>query len=86
MREAFTKEQTELLPLPDNPFETNEKQTVIARKTPYIRFDQNDYSIPHHYVQKSLQVVADLHRTTVPGGITFNQQSSSVSLATFAQV
>ena len=65
VREAFTKEQPDLLPLPDNPFETNEKQTVIARKTPYIRFDQNDYSIPHHYVQKSLHVLADLHQVRV---------------------
>ncbi len=65
VREAFHREQPDLLPLPDNPFDTREKQTVIARKTPYIRFDQNDYSIPHHYVQRPLQVVADLTRVLV---------------------
>jgi hypothetical protein len=65
VRDAFIKEQPVLLALPDNPFNTQEKLTAIARKTPYIRFDQNDYSIPHQYVQKSLQVVADLKRVRV---------------------
>jgi len=36
-----------LLALPDNPFDTAERAVVRARKTPYIRFDLNDYSIPH---------------------------------------
>ena len=65
VREAFSKEQSSLLGLPDNPFNTQEHQTVIARKTPYIRFDQNDYSIPHQHVQKSLQVIADLKQVRV---------------------
>ena len=29
-------------------------------KTPYIRFDANDYSIPHHYVGRTLAVSATL--------------------------
>jgi hypothetical protein len=49
-----------LLALPDNPFDTRERVEVRARKTPYIRFDWNDYSIPHQHVQKALSVNADL--------------------------
>ncbi len=33
---------------------------VEGAKTPYIRFDLNDYSIPHQQVQKTLSVNADL--------------------------
>jgi transposase len=60
VREAFCQEQPGLLALPDNPFDTRERVEVRGRKTPYIRFDLNDYSIPHQYVQKTLSVNADL--------------------------
>jgi len=60
VREAFLLEQPSLLALPDNPFNTRERVEVRARKTPYIRFDLNDYSIPHQHVQKILSVNADL--------------------------
>jgi hypothetical protein len=29
------------------PFPTDEIKAVSAGKTPYVRFDLNDYSIPH---------------------------------------
>ncbi len=60
VRDAFAEEQPSLLALPDNPFDTRERVEVRARKTPYIRFDLNDYSIPHAQVQKTLSVNADL--------------------------
>ena len=60
VREAFLREQPSLLELPENPFDTRERVEVRARKTPYIRFDLNDYSIPHQQVQKTLSVNADL--------------------------
>ena len=58
VREAFLQEQDSLLTLPDNPFDTREVQPVRARKTPYIRFDLNDYSIPHNKVGRALTVSA----------------------------
>jgi len=61
--EAFKQEQLSLLNLPDNPFNTDERKTVTAQKTPYVRFDLNDYSVPHSQVQKHLTVHASL--TTV---------------------
>ena len=54
--------------MPDNPFDSRERAAVIARKTPYIRFDLNDYSIPHQHVQKPLTVTADLAQLRVLDG------------------
>jgi len=68
VREAFTREQPSLLTLPDNPFDTRETVVVRARKTPYIRFDLNDYSIPHQQVQKALSVNADLETVRIIDG------------------
>jgi transposase len=58
VREAFTQEQPKLLALPDNPFPTDERAAVSAAKTPYVRFDCNDYSIPPTHVQRTLTVLA----------------------------
>jgi transposase len=68
VREVFIQEQPRLLPLPDNPFDTHERCEVRARKTPYIRFDLNDYSIPHSHVQKQLSVHADPHWVRIIDG------------------
>ena len=42
--------------------------TGSSRKTPYVRFDLNDYSIPHGHVKKSLTVVATLTEVKVIDG------------------
>ncbi len=68
VRKAFLLEQPSLLALPDNPFDTRERVEVRARKTPYIRFDLNDYSIPHQQVQKTLSVNADLKSVCILNG------------------
>ena len=44
---AFAQEQGRLLALPGDDFPTDEVKAVSAGKTPYVRFDLNDYSIPH---------------------------------------
>jgi hypothetical protein len=68
VREAFEQEQSHLLSLPDNPFPTEERIEVSAGKTPYIRFDLNDYSIPHTSVRRVLTVVATLTDVRVLDG------------------
>jgi len=68
VRDAFTQEQPTLLTLPDDQYPTCEQKTVCARKTPYIRFDLNDYSIPHTHVQKTLTINADLDQVRVIEG------------------
>ena|ERR1700733_14739382 len=47
VREVFLDEAARLLPLPDNPAPLLERVAVKVGKTPYVRFDLNDYSIPH---------------------------------------
>ena len=56
--EAFAQERERLLVLPGDAFPTEEIKVVSAGKTPYVRFDLNDYSIPHTCVSRSLTVSA----------------------------
>lgn len=61
--DAFAEEQEQLIHLPDHPFPTDEQLDVRIGKTPYARFDGNDYSVPHTHVRRALRVHASL--TTV---------------------
>lgn len=56
--EAFAQERERLLALPGDRFPTEEIKAISAGKTPYVRFDLNDYSIPHTCVSQSLTVSA----------------------------
>jgi len=58
VREAFAQERKRLIPLPATPFPTQERCEVRIGKTPYARFDRNDYSVPHTCVRKTLTVMA----------------------------
>ena len=55
---AFLEEKSQLLPLPANPFPVHERMEVRVGKTPYLRFDLNDYSVPFRLVRCVLSVVA----------------------------
>jgi len=68
VREAFVEEAPRLLALPDNPYPIFERKAVHAHKTPYIRFDLNDYSIPHTHVRRMLTLVADLEEVRILDG------------------
>ena len=68
--EAFAQEQTRLLALPGDRFPTDEIKAVTAGKTPYVRFDLNDYSIPHTCVARTLSVVANLNEVRILDGQT----------------
>jgi len=69
VREAFEKEQPRLLPLPADRWPTDERVEVKVGKTPYVRFDKNDYSVPHTQVRKMLTVMATLKQVRVLDGI-----------------
>ncbi len=58
VRDVFLEEQPTLFRLPDNPYQTNERQEVKVGKTPYVRFDLNDYSVPYTHVRRVLTVSA----------------------------
>jgi transposase len=68
VREVFAEEQPLLLALPDNPFPVEERIEVSVNKTPYVRFDLNDYSIPHTHVQRTLTVLATLDTVRILNG------------------
>ena len=59
-----------LLPLPDDAWPLAERVQVHIGKTPYARFDLNDYSVPHTQVQRTLTVLADTARVTITDGVT----------------
>jgi hypothetical protein len=59
--DALTEEQPRLLPLPEHPFPCQLLRAVSSGKTPYIRFDGNDYSILHTLVRRPLILVAAEH-------------------------
>jgi hypothetical protein len=40
----------------------------MVGKTPYVRFDGNDYSVPHTLVKRTLVVVADLDQVRILDG------------------
>ena len=66
--EAFAEEKRFLLPLPKNPFDTDRMISVRSRKTIYIRFDCNDYSIPPDVVGEPLCLVASATRVRLLRG------------------
>ena len=52
-------EAPKLLALPPHEFALGQRLAVTVGKTPYIRFDLNDYSVPHTHVRRTLTVLAD---------------------------
>jgi len=56
--QAFAEEQRLLLPLPEHPLDTDQVVPVLTRKTIYVRFDLNDYTIPPTAVGVPLSLVA----------------------------
>lgn len=56
--------------MPDNPYPCNEVETVNIGKTPYARFDLNDYSVPHTHVRQALTVHATLDSVSILDGVT----------------
>jgi len=69
VRMVFTEERAHLLALPDNAFPAEERIEVRVGKTPYARFDLNDYSIPHTHVRRTLSVLATLDTVRIFDGL-----------------
>ena len=68
VQDTFLEEQPRLIALPDNPFPCNEIETVRVGKTPYVRFDLNDYSVPHTHVRQALSIQATLDSVSILDG------------------
>lgn len=68
VRDALGEEQPRLLALPEHPHDCHATRWVTSGKQPYIRFDRNDYSIPHHLVGKPLVLVATEDEVRITNG------------------
>jgi len=68
--QAFAEEQPRLLPLPLHPFNTDRMEEVRSRKTIYVHFDLNDYSIPPEAVGRPLTLVASDTDVRILDGVT----------------
>ena len=66
--EVFAEERAKLLALPSHPFDTELMVSIHSKKTLYLRFDLNDYSIPPQAVGKALTLVASDTRVRVLDG------------------
>jgi len=68
VREVFLEEREKLLALPDDLFPVEDRVEVSVGKTPYARFDRNDYSVPHDRVRRSLTVLASTEQVRILDG------------------
>jgi len=66
--DVFKQEQSTLIRLPDNPYPTHDREEVRIGKTPYARFDLNDYSVPHTHVRCTVTVCATLSNVSILDG------------------
>lgn len=69
VRQAFAVEQPRLLELPVAGYALGQRLDVAVAKTPYVRFDWNDYTVPHSHVQRTVSVLADEQRVRIFDGI-----------------
>ena len=58
VRDCLDEERPRLLRLPEHLPHTDEQRTVVVDKTAFVRFDTNDYSVPHTLVGRTLTLVA----------------------------
>jgi transposase len=57
--QAYREERAHLQALPRESFPCHELVDVTVRRTPYVHFDANRYSIPHDRIDRSLTVAAE---------------------------
>jgi hypothetical protein len=65
VEQAWHQERSLLLALPAAPFPCHELVDVVVRRTPYVAFDANRYSVPHDRIARTLSVAADLDQVRV---------------------
>jgi hypothetical protein len=65
---ALEEERPRLLALPEHAWNCDLVKPVASGKQPYIRFDRNDYSIPHWLAGKPLSLVASEELVRITNG------------------
>ena len=61
----FEHERALLRPLPPTPHEAVERIEARVGRTPFVRFDTNDYSLPCAHVRRTVTLLAEPHRVRV---------------------
>jgi transposase len=77
--DALAEEHERLLPLPEHRFACDHVRPVVSGKQPYVRFDRNDYSIPHDRIRQPLTLVAsetDVRITDAVGAVLATHRRS----------
>jgi hypothetical protein len=69
VRDAYEEERGLLLPLPENPFPVQGRHEVSVGRTPYVRFDGNDYSVPHTLVRRTLVLLSTPEEVRILDGL-----------------
>jgi transposase len=81
VKDALDEERPRLLPMPEHRLACDVVRGVSSGKTPYIRFDLNDYSIPHYLVGKPLTLLASENEVRIAneanGGRVFARHTRS---------
>ncbi len=67
--DAFAEERSKLRPLPGDPFPAEFVDSVKISKTPYARFEGNDYTVPHEYVRRTLTIAVTETQVRLLDGI-----------------
>lgn len=66
--QAWEEERLKLLALPPDRFPADDRVEVKVGKQPYVRFDRNDYSVPHDRMRRTLTVLATQERIRIVEG------------------
>lgn len=66
--QAWEQERPRLLDLPSDNYPCHDSKDVRVGKQPYVRFDRNDYSVPHDRVRRTVTVNATPERVRVLDG------------------
>jgi len=76
--DVFAEEQASLMALPGDDFACQERCELKVGRTPYVRFDLNDYSVPHIHVRRMVVVLAttDTVRITRAGELIAEHRRS----------
>lgn len=80
VRQAFEAESPSLMALPMDAYPVDARVEVTVAKTPYVRFDLNDYSIPHTHVRRTVTVLANAQRVTTSSPPTAERNSCALEL------
>ncbi|MBI5610574.1 MAG: IS21 family transposase, partial [Deltaproteobacteria bacterium] len=65
---AYEREKTLLRPAGDQAYPALERRVASVAKTPYARFDGNDYSVPYTAVRSEVLILADERRVRIFDG------------------